>query len=48
MKLHNLLLVRHTGAVDDRLHDGHVAVERSNISERDEHPTFSFVIEAAR
>ncbi|AWI61840.1 putative transposase [Sinorhizobium fredii] len=31
MKLHNLLLVRHTGAVDDRLHDGQVAVERSNI-----------------
>ncbi|MDX0967590.1 IS3 family transposase [Sinorhizobium medicae] len=31
MKLHNLLLVRHTGAADDRLHDGQVAVERSNI-----------------
>ena len=31
MKLHNLLLVRHTGAVDERLHDGQVAVERSNI-----------------
>jgi putative transposase len=31
MKLHNLLLVRHTGPVDDRLHDGQVAVERSNI-----------------
>ena len=31
MKLHNLLLVRHTGAVDDRRHDGQVAVERSNI-----------------
>lgn len=31
MKLHNLLLVRHTGAVDHRLHDGRVAVERSNI-----------------
>ncbi|ONK16816.1 integrase, partial [Serratia sp. S119] len=31
MKLHNLLLVRHTGAVDDRLHEGQVAVERSNI-----------------
>ncbi|WFU06675.1 IS3 family transposase (plasmid) [Rhizobium sp. CB3171] len=31
MKLHNLLLVRHTGAVNDRLHDGRVAVERSNI-----------------
>lgn len=31
MKLHNLLLVRHAGAVDDRLHDGQVAVERSNI-----------------
>ncbi len=31
MKLHNLLLVRHTGAVDDRLHDGQVAVERSNM-----------------
>jgi len=24
-------LVRHTGAVDERLHDGQVAVERSNI-----------------
>lgn len=31
MKLHNLLLVRHTGAVDEHLHDGQVAVERSNI-----------------
>ena len=31
MKLHNLLLVRHTGTVDDRLHDGQVTVERSNI-----------------
>lgn len=31
MKLHNLLRVRHTGAVDDRLHDGRVTVERSNI-----------------
>lgn len=31
MKLHNLLLVRHTGAVDDRLHDGQVAVELANI-----------------
>lgn len=31
MKLHNLLLVRHTEAVDDRLHDGQVAAERSNI-----------------
>lgn len=31
MKLHNLLLVRHTGAADDRLHNGQVAVERSNI-----------------
>ncbi|WP_152544392.1 IS3 family transposase [Brucella rhizosphaerae] len=30
MKLHHLLLVRHTGAVDDRLHDGQVAVARSN------------------
>ncbi len=30
MKLHNLLLMRHTGAVDDRLHDGQVAVARSN------------------
>jgi putative transposase len=26
MKLHNLLLVRHTGTVDDRLHGGRVAV----------------------
>lgn|GEM_PF-1169598 len=31
MKLHHPLLVRHTGAVDDRLHDGQVAVARSNI-----------------
>lgn len=31
MKVHNLLLVRHTGAAEDRLHDGQVAVERSNI-----------------
>ena len=31
MKLRNLLRVRHTGAVDDRLHNGQVAVERSNI-----------------
>ena len=31
MKLHNLLLVRHTGAANDRLNDGQVAVERSNI-----------------
>lgn len=31
MNLHNLLLLRHTGAADDRLHDGQVAVERSNI-----------------
>lgn len=31
MKVHNLLLVRHTGAADDRRHDGQVAVERSNI-----------------
>lgn len=31
MKVHNLLLVRHTGATDDRRRDGQVAVERSNI-----------------
>ena len=31
MKLHNLVLVRHTGVADDRLHDGQVAVDRSNI-----------------
>ena len=31
MKVHNLLLVRHTGVAKDRLHDGRVAVERSNI-----------------
>ncbi|KAB2704512.1 IS3 family transposase [Ochrobactrum sp. WV_118_8] len=31
MKVHDLLLVRHTGAADDRRHDGQVAVERSNI-----------------
>ncbi|MGK8931410.1 IS3 family transposase [Pluralibacter gergoviae] len=31
MKVHNLLLVRYTGAADDRRHDGQVAVERSNI-----------------
>ncbi|WP_143531684.1 IS3 family transposase [Xaviernesmea oryzae] len=30
MKLHHLLLVRHAGAVDDRLHEGQVAVARSN------------------
>jgi putative transposase len=30
MKLHNLLLVRHTGAANDRFHDGPVSVARSN------------------
>ncbi len=31
MKLHGLLLQRHTGAIDTRRHDGRVAVERSNL-----------------
>jgi len=31
MKVHNLLLVRHTGVAEERRHDGQVAVERSNI-----------------
>lgn len=31
MKVHNLLLARHTGAAEERRHDGQVAVERSNI-----------------
>ncbi|EYR82909.1 transposase [Shinella sp. DD12] len=31
MRLHDLLLERHTGTVDPRRHDGRVAVERSNI-----------------
>ena len=31
MKVHGLLLQRHTGAVDTRRHDGRVAVEQSNL-----------------
>jgi putative transposase len=31
MKLHGLLLQRHTGAIDSRRHDGRVAVEQSNL-----------------
>ena len=31
MRMHDLLLERHTGAVDPRRHDGRVAVDRSNI-----------------
>ncbi len=31
MEVHNVLLVCHTGATDDRRHDGQVVVERSNI-----------------
>jgi putative transposase len=31
MKAHGLLLVRHTGARDERRHDGRVAVDRRNI-----------------
>jgi putative transposase len=31
MKLHGMLLQRHTGAIDTRRHDGRVAVERSNL-----------------
>jgi len=30
MKVHNLLSVRYTGAAAERLHDGQIAVERSN------------------
>jgi len=31
MKLHSMLLQRHTGALDPRRHDGRVAVEQSNL-----------------
>lgn len=31
MKVHGLLLQRHTGAIDTRRHDGRVAVEQSNL-----------------
>lgn len=31
MKLHSLLLQRHTGDIDSRRHDGKVSVERSNL-----------------
>jgi putative transposase len=31
MKVHRLLLQRHTGAIDTRRHDGRVAVEQSNL-----------------
>src|SRR5690606_40352579 len=31
MKLHGLLLHRHTGGHEDRRHDGRVAVDRSNL-----------------
>ncbi len=31
MKVHGLLLQRHTGAIDNRRHDGRVAVAQSNL-----------------
>lgn len=31
MKVHGMLLQRHTGAIDTRRHDGRVAVEQSNL-----------------
>lgn len=31
MKVHDLLLERHTGAIDNRRHDGRVAVAQSNL-----------------
>jgi putative transposase len=31
MKVHGMLLQRHTGAIDTRCHDGRVAVEQSNL-----------------